>query len=137
MKFWCTINEPNVQMYQGYVAGIWPPGLRDTNAAARAFGGLVRGRAAAARAIRAARPDARMGAAVNLIVFDPARRWWLPDRIAAREADRGFNWAFYDSIRSGIITLNISGFPRVDEPTSSASVHEPPAWSSCSRVRVR
>jgi beta-glucosidase len=116
VRYWCTVNEPNVQMYQGYVAGIWPPGKKDTVAAARAFAGLVRGHAAAARAIRAARPDARIGAAVNLIVFDPARRWWLPDWIAAREADRGFNWAFYDSLERGAITLEIAGFPRLDEP---------------------
>jgi beta-glucosidase len=116
VRFWCTVNEPNVQMYQGYVAGIWPPGKKDTAAASRAFAGLVRGHAAAARAIRAARKDARIGAAVNLIVFDPLRRWWLPDWIAAREADRGFNWAFYDSIERGAITLNIAGFPRLDEP---------------------
>lgn len=116
VRFWCTVNEPNVQMYQGYVAGIWPPGRRDTAAAARAFAGLVRGHTAAARAIRAARADAKIGAAVNLIVFDPQRRWWLPDWIGAREADRGFNWAFYDSIQRGAITLRLAGFPRLDDP---------------------
>jgi beta-glucosidase len=116
VDLWCTINEPNVQMYQGYVEGVWPPGVRDTQQAAAAFEGLVRAHAAATRAIRDNDSDARIGAAVNMIVFDPASKWSLPDWIAAREADRGFNWAFYDSIEQGRIILELAGFPELDEP---------------------
>jgi beta-glucosidase len=116
VRDWCTINEPNVQMYEGYVEGAWPPGLRDRRAATRAFAGLVRAHALAARAIKAARADARIGVAMNLIAFQPSRRWYLPDWIGAREADRGFNWSFYDSIKRGAITLHLSGFPELDEP---------------------
>ena len=115
VDLWCTVNEPNVQMYQGYVQGVWPPGVRDTGQASLAFAGLVRGHAAASTAIRAADPNARIGAAVNLIVFDPSRRWWLLDWIAAQEADKGFNWAFYDSIANGRISFNLAGFPEIDE----------------------
>jgi len=118
ITYWCTVNEPNVQMYQGYVQGIWPPGLTDTGQASVAFAGLVRGHAQASVAIRREDPEARVGAAVSLIVFDPLRRWWLPDWIAAREADRGFNWAFYDSIERGAITFRLAGFPEIDEPVA-------------------
>ena len=52
--------------------------------ASLAFAGLVRGHAAATTSIRAADSDARVGAAINLIVFDPSRRWALLDWIAAR-----------------------------------------------------
>ena len=116
VDLWCTLNEPNVQMYQGYVEGVWPPGIRDTRLAAEAFAGLVRGHAAAAGAIRAVDPSAQIGAAINMIVFDPASTWSLPDWIAAREADKGFNWAFYDSIEKGRIVLKLAGFPELDEP---------------------
>jgi beta-glucosidase len=116
VRDWCTLNEPNVQMYEGFVEGAWPPGLRDRRAATTAFAGLVRAHALAARAIKAARPDAHVGVAMNLIAFQPLRRWYLPDWIGAREADRGFNWAFYDSIKRGAITLHLSGFPELDEP---------------------
>ena len=101
VDLWCTLNEPNVQMYQGYVEGVWPPAVRDTGLAAQAFAGLLRGHAAAAGAIRAEDREARIGVALNLIVFDPAWRWSLPDWIAARQAAGGFNWAFYDSIQLG------------------------------------
>ena len=119
VTYWCTVNEPNVQMYQGYVEGVWPPGIRDTERASVAFAGLVRGHARASAAIREVSPRARVGAAVNLIVFDPQRRWWLPDWIAAREADRGFNWAFYDSVKRGAITFHLAGFPEIDEPMAA------------------
>ena len=119
MTLWCTVNEPNVQMYQGYVEGIWPPGLRSTEAASAAFAGLVRGHARASTAIREVNPQARIGAAMSLIVFDPLRRWWLPDWIASREADRGFNWAFYDSVKEGAITFRLAGFPAIDEPMAA------------------
>lgn len=115
VDLWCTLNEPNVQMHQGYVEGVWPPQIRDTTQAAQAFAGLVRGHAAAAAAIRALDPQAELGMAVNLIIFDPASDWSLPDWIAARQADLGFNWAFYDSIQAGRIRFKLAGFPSLDE----------------------
>jgi len=116
VDLWCTLNEPNVQMHQGYVEGVWPPEIRDTARAAEAFAGLVRGHAAAAAAIRREESEAEIGMAVNLIVFDPARQWSLPDWIASRQADAGFNWAFYDSIQAGRISFRLAGFPTLDEP---------------------
>lgn len=76
----------------------------------------MRGHAKAAAALRSWRPDARIGAAINLIAFEPARRAFLPDWIAAREADQGFNWAFYDSIAAGAVELHIAGLPSLDIP---------------------
>lgn len=119
VDLWCTLNEPNVQMYQGYVEGVWPPAVRDPGLAARAFAGLVRGHAAAAAALRSEDTGAEIGVAMNLIVFDPARRWSLPDWVAARQADAGFNWAFYDSIAAGRILFRLAGFPTIDEPLPS------------------
>lgn len=43
----------------------------------------------------------------------------LPGWLAAREADRGFNWAFYDSVERGAITFHLAGFPEVDEPMAA------------------
>jgi beta-glucosidase len=116
VDFWCTVNEPNVQMYQGYVEGVWPPAVRDAAQAAKAFAGLLRGHAAAATALRENDPGSQVGAAVNMIVFDPGSRWSLVDWIAAREAGKGFNWAFYDSIEKGRIYFKLAGFPEIDEP---------------------
>lgn len=116
VNLWCTVNEPNVHMYQSYVQGVWPPAVRDTAQASIAFAGLVRAHAAAAEAIRKQDPGSQIGAAVNLILFEPDRHWWALDWVAANEADRGFNWAFYDSISSGNISFHLAGFPEIEEP---------------------
>ncbi len=115
VPLWCTVNEPNVQMYQSYVQGVWPPGVQDTSQASLAFAGLVRGHTAAVASIRTVDPEAQVGAAMNLIVFDPSQRWSVLDWVAAREADKGFNWAFYDSIKEGRISFHLAGFPEIDE----------------------
>jgi beta-glucosidase len=116
VELWCVINEPNVQMYLGYVEGIWPPGHKSPPEAAEAFAGLLRAYAVATRAIRRSDPDAKVGVAQNLIVFEPASRLSVPDWLAARGAGEAFDWAFYDSIQAGRIRLRSPGFPTLDEP---------------------
>ena len=103
-------------MYQSYVQGVWPPGQQDTAEASRAFAGLVRGHGAAARAIRDVDARSEVGVAMSLILFEPQRRWWVLDWIAAREAGSGFNRAFYDSIASGNISFHLAGFPEIEQP---------------------
>jgi beta-glucosidase len=34
VDWWCTINEPNVFVAKGYLAGQWPPGVKDPRRAA-------------------------------------------------------------------------------------------------------
>ena len=108
VDWWCTLNEPNVYVTKGYMAGQWPPGLRDPARAARALGNLLRAHARAAAALRAGdRADAdgdgratRIGLAHNVIVFDPASGGPL-DRLVARYSDRFYNRDIPDSIAAG------------------------------------
>jgi beta-glucosidase len=116
VSLWCTLNEPNVQMYLGYVEGIWPPGKKSRDEALRAFGGLLRAHATAAAAVRERAPGAQIGVAMNLISFEPASRWSLSDWLTARGAADAFDWAFYDSVQGGRIRFDVPGFPKLDEP---------------------
>jgi beta-glucosidase len=116
VDLWCVLNEPNVQMYLGYVEGIWPPGHKSPAEAAEAFAGLLRAHALAAQAIRRNDSGAQIGVAQNLILFEPASRLSLPDWLAARGAAFAFDWAFYDSVQAGRIKLSAPGFPTLDEP---------------------
>ena len=116
VDLWCTINEPNVQMYLGYVEGIWPPGRKSRVQAAAAFAGLLRAHALAASALREHDRGAQVGVAMNLISFEPASRFWLTDWLTARVAAEAFDWSFYDSVRAGRIRFRAPGFPRLDEP---------------------
>jgi beta-glucosidase len=116
VDLWCTINEPNVQAYLGYVEAVWPPGKTSRPEMVRAHAGLLRAHAAAASALRKADPGCRIGIALHTIVFDPAARWSLADWIATRAARESFNWAFHDAIVAGRVRFAAPGFPSVDEP---------------------
>jgi beta-glucosidase len=109
VELWCTLNEPNVQMYLGYVVGAWPPLERSPSRATAAWRGLLRGHAAAARSLRASDPDARIGVANNMMVLDPEWRLSLLDWLAVRFVDQTWNWSFPDALRDGNVRLRLPG----------------------------
>ena len=116
VRLWCTINEPNVVMFFGYVDGVFPPGVKDPKRAVQALLGQLRGHAAAAQALRAVAPYAMVGVANHLAQLEPLRPRNPLDRIATRQADKAFNWAFQDSIHEGRARMKALGFPSLDEP---------------------
>jgi beta-glucosidase len=109
VDLWMTLNEPNVQMYLGYVLGAWPPHENSERRALLAWRGLLRAHAKAALALRAADPGARIGLAHNQMVLHPASRLWPPDWLAAGFVDQVWNWAFADAIRDGRARLRLPG----------------------------
>jgi beta-glucosidase len=117
VDLYCTINEPNVAMYNGYVQGTFAPGQKSNSAAVAAFAGMVRAHGAAAQAIRARNPSARIGVVMNLIRFEPKRWYNLLDVIVTRFAGNAFNWTFLDSVAAGRVRFGAPGFPSVDEPS--------------------
>jgi len=102
---WCTINEPNIYAYSGYLEGAFPPGRSDLNAAMRVTRHLLAGHAAAYREIHTLQPHARVGLAHNVRVFDPASPRSPLDRRTARIADRAFNQAILTALTRGRWTL--------------------------------
>ncbi len=99
---WCTINEPNVYGYMGYIEGVFPPGKSDVGTAMAVIRNLLVGHAAAYHTIHELQPDARVGLAHNMRVFDPANPKSLFDRRAAQWLDRTYNQAILSSLTRGI-----------------------------------
>ncbi|MEW5855347.1 MAG: family 1 glycosylhydrolase [Myxococcota bacterium] len=116
VSLWCTINEPNVQMFHGYLEGVWPPKRKSNEEAVKAMRALVQAHAAAAHALRTGDPDARIGAAIHLVAFEPVSKVNLLDWVSMHLSGNTFNWTFYDSIQAGRFTFNAPGFPAYDEP---------------------
>jgi len=104
---WCTINEPNVYSYLGYLEGIFPPGQSSLRTATRVVRHLMAGHAAAYREIHTVQPRARVGFAHNMIVFDPANARSPMDRRVARLADRAYNQAILKALTKGRWTLPV------------------------------
>jgi beta-glucosidase len=96
---WCTINEPNVLVFMGYIDGVFPPGKQDFRAAMRAGRTLMRAHAAAYHRIHSLQPEARVGFAHNMRVFDPAHPRSPLDRTVAGLLDRSFNRTFLTATR--------------------------------------
>lgn len=98
---WCTVNEPNVVTFLGYLMGIFPPGKQDWRAASRVGRNLMRAHAVAYRRIHELQPEARVGFAHNVRIFDPANPRSYLDRWAARQQDRGYNESFLAAVTRG------------------------------------
>jgi beta-glucosidase len=109
VDLWITLNEPNVQMYLGYVLGLWPPQTKDPQEAVRALAGLLKAHAAAAAALRAADPGAKIGVANNVMLLEPQSRLLLSDWLGAFFVDRVWNWAFADAVRDGHARYRLPG----------------------------
>ena len=111
VRHWCTLNEPMVLVYFGYVEGVFPPNerrgspVRATPVAAQ----LLRMHAAAYHALKAARPDCLVGIAHHVRHFIPYRNHSFFDRLTAMMVDRAFTLDFMDAIHTGELSPALGG----------------------------
>jgi beta-glucosidase len=72
VDWYCTINEPGVVAFGGYLGALdFPPGTHDAGSWERAIDGLIAGHRLALGAVKAARPSARVGATHSMQEWDP------------------------------------------------------------------
>ena len=104
---WCTLNEPMVSLYNGYIEGSYPPLERrsEIEATADVIAGLLRAHAIAYRTLHevaaARHATVNVGITQNVTAIAPLRNWSPLDRLLARYVDQGWNWDFLDAIGSG------------------------------------
>jgi beta-glucosidase len=110
---WCTINEPNVYALQGYASGDFPPGKRDLQLALKVQANMLRGHAAAYRAIHEIQKEARVGYAMHYRPMVARSRSPL-DIVMRRLRDTSINMAFPSAISTGVMRLPV-GSLRVPE----------------------
>jgi beta-glucosidase len=106
VRYWVTFNEPMIYIYQGYVAGVWPPGLRSWTAAFRMFERLVHAHTAVYQLIHAwcerqGHPPPMVGVAKHMVVFEPCNPRSWKDRVAARVRHRCFNGVIANAFQRG------------------------------------
>lgn len=101
VNFWCTINEPNVYVYCGYLGGEFPPGKKNSFLAFKVMENMVKAHAAAYKAIHAIQPNAKVGIALNYRDMKPARPdSWLDSLIAGFHS-KTYNDAFPVALQKG------------------------------------
>ena len=115
---WCTINEPSVYAVYSYLLGLWPPQKGSLLATIRALRHQLLAHALAYRAIHRLQPNAKVGLAQHLRVFDPFRPDSPLDRWAAGLQDRMFNQLALDFPLKGILGFPL-GLNKVPEAVDS------------------
>ncbi|MBI5304505.1 MAG: glycoside hydrolase family 1 protein [Chloroflexi bacterium] len=102
---WVTINEPNVYAFSAYVSGRWSPGKKDVMLALRVLTNLVRGHAAAYRALHRVQPHVRVGVAHHVRALRPANPRSSLNRTLVRLQNHVFNRLFLDALHNGRMPL--------------------------------
>ena len=111
---WVTINEPNVYATQAYVFGEWPPGQKSMTKAMAVMSNLAQAHCRAYGLIHALQPDAKVGVAHHLRVFDPARKHNPLDKTGARVMEYLFQTAILEATCYGRFLPPLKRTPRVE-----------------------
>lgn len=79
IKYWCTINEPEVFTSFSYWLGFWPPGQKNIGKAFVAYTSILpRAHISAYRAIKKYSPNARVGISKNMMWYSAEGRFLTP-----------------------------------------------------------
>jgi beta-glucosidase len=114
VRFWATVNEPEVFSSKSYQEGVWPPQKKSVRLGFKSLHTLMRAHRAAYRSIKKASPDAQVGAVMQMAHFDSAGG--PINHALAWFGERMWNFYFLTSIRStsDFIGLNFYFHIRVD-----------------------
>ena len=105
VRYWITFNEPAIYVYQGYVAGTWPPGQHSWPMAFRVLERLLHAHTMAYHRIHA-RLDSHgsrplVGFAKHMVVSTPCNPRSHKDRLATWVRQSYFNGAIAESFGRG------------------------------------
>jgi beta-galactosidase len=123
VDYWNTLNEPVVQVAQGYVnvpgliGANFPPGVLSFTGAIAAVRNLEAANTVAYNAIKrfdtgdADRDgvDSQVGPVMNMIAWTPANPSSAADQVATRHADYLFNRLFLNAVVHGDVDANADG----------------------------
>lgn len=121
VDLWCTINEPNVFAFQGYIEGIWPPGKHDPQLAAEVLANLMEAHARATAELRKhdtvdADGDGKAvmsGIAHHLRALQPASSSTMDTTITAI-SDDFFNETVVRAAKTGRFQVSVPATAQVD-----------------------
>lgn len=107
VRFWITLNEPELYSAHSYLVGIWPPQERNVYSYLKVFMNLARAHRVAYDVIKASDSSSQVGIAKNNIYFE-ARPETLVNIFLKKRAQWWWNFLFLNKIRlhSDFIGLN-------------------------------
>lgn len=98
IKFWVTLNEPDVVASHAYMKGAWPPQKKNFLLLFRTLNNLIKAHKLAYGVIKKYDPDSEVGIAKHQVAFEVARK--TPINLLLKTiAHFGWNQWFLDRIR--------------------------------------
>jgi beta-glucosidase len=99
IRFWVTLNEPDVVSSHAYLKGAWPPQEKCPRLFLHSIHNLIRAHKLAYTAIREKFPEAQIGIAKHQVAFEMARSTII-NRALKTVADWGWNSYFLNRIKN-------------------------------------
>jgi beta-glucosidase len=113
VKLWCTINEPTVYAMHGYFNADFPPAIRDPFNVGLVFQNLMLAHTAAYRRIKEFQPQAQVGLATSILIYDSPNWWNLLDAYLVRAYNRSLNASQLAHLVHGYFSFSIPGTRRI------------------------
>jgi beta-glucosidase len=115
VKYWATINEPNVSVTQGYLApSPFPPGKDDPELAALVMENMLKAHVLTYRALKAIEqqsakrsPPTQIGIVTSLFQIEPLRAWHPGDRYLAGVVSALFNDSVLGFFKDGEMRFHL------------------------------
>ncbi|MEK7599400.1 MAG: glycoside hydrolase family 1 protein [Patescibacteria group bacterium] len=99
VRFWITLNEPEIYASQSYLTGAWPPQKRNPFAYLRTFSHLIKAHCQAYEIIKKSNPAAQIGIAKNNVYFEAYQNKFV-NRALIKIIDWWWNFYFLNQIKN-------------------------------------
>ena len=100
VKYFITINEPNVYALFGYLQGYWPPEIKNRKKMKKVLANMALAHSKVYDLIHSKIPDAKVSTAINTAIFRSKTSSPL-DLIMTRIVNYQYNFSFLDSVFYG------------------------------------
>jgi beta-glucosidase len=128
VKFWVTLNEPNVFVTSAYFNTVFPPGNSNSKLGGQVLKNMLKAHVLVYRGLkggnvtvkeranpeantlpngRVSASDIQIGLATSIFQFEPYRRWHLGDWAIARTSDAIFNETILGFFRTGSLNFSV------------------------------
>jgi len=113
VKLWCTINEPNIYVFQGYLRGVFPPGKTGNMwLALRVLKNLLQAHTQVYHKLKAMPhgDTAQIGLVHQYLVFEPYTSWNPLERVPGLLFNYVLNTGILKFLKTGTFSLNVPLF---------------------------
>ncbi len=114
VPLWCTINEPGVYAFQGYIRGVFPPGKTSSSLAGKVLVNLLKAHVEVYKTLKGMRggQEAQIGIVHQHMLFEPYHEDSALEKNFCWYLSQLMSTAVFDFFKTGIFTYRV--IPVVD-----------------------